>query len=91
MTKGVADSVIAGALIFACVALGVSSSVVVNSCTPEQQAKTAKAEADLCKLRGAERDAEAVYPSLTPAQGSIREQIESAEDAFCASRSDASP
>lgn len=76
---------------FVCAVLGALSVVQLESCTPEQQAKTAKAENDLCKLREAEQSAEAIYPSIAPPHGSIRAEIETAEDAFCAARAQSSP
>lgn len=65
--------------------------MVVNGCsTPTGQAKAQKAEADLCAIRAKERALE-LAGVLPPLAGSLRAQIESAEDALCAARADAAP
>lgn len=55
------------------------------SCTPAQQAKFAKAEADVCKLRADYKlVAAAARGALDPMPGSPRAQLEAAEDRMCA-------
>lgn len=65
-------------------ALGASAVLAQSSCTPEQQAKAAKAEVDLCRLRVLAAGFEALNPELRPPAGSLRAQLEEAENKFCA-------
>ena len=70
--------------------MAVFGAMVLHGCsTPEGQAKAQQAEADLCAIRAKERGLE-LAGVLPPAAGSLRAQIESAEDAFCAARASSS-
>lgn len=54
----------------------------VLSCSNPPAPKTV--ETDLCKARAAFKTAEFAEPGLYPTPGSLRAQVEEAEDAFCA-------
>jgi hypothetical protein len=76
-----APTLIAVLFVAAFAGLGISQACSSTN----QQAKTVKAEADLCKAR-AQYKAFALLAGgrLDPAPGSARASLEAAEDAFCA-------
>ncbi len=63
-----------------------SAVIAAQSCsaTPAQKARAAQSEIDLCRLRQVAAGLEAINPDLRPPEGSVRAQIEAAEDALCA-------
>ncbi len=70
------------ALVGALVVLGLSQCQACSSTA--QQAKTAKAEAELCKARAEYKTLAALAGGrLDPAPGSARASLEAAEDVFC--------
>jgi hypothetical protein len=74
-----------GAVALAALATALIYAATAASCTPAQQAKFAKAEADVCKLRADYKlVAAAARGALDPVPGSPRAQLEAAEDRMCA-------
>lgn len=63
------------------------------SCKPPAPATVKLREDQLCELRAVEREAYAAPggEKLAPVPGSLRAQIETAEDKFCADRGDGGP
>ncbi len=91
MNDGSKSQLLTGAsLAFATIAL-VSSIAAGSSCaaTPAQQAQLAKVQVDLCRLRLVAAALEGVSPELQPPAGSVRAQLEAAEDLLCAEVLDA--
>lgn len=82
--KSVVGGIVAG--IVTAVAVLVIGAPACTGTPDERLVKAAKAESDLCKLRAFARAAEAAIPGGAPEEGTIRHQIESAEDALCAAR-----
>lgn len=70
-----------------CVALIGGAVFAQGSCsgaaTQDAQARMAKAELDLCRLRAISAGLEVLDPTLQPDAGSARAELEAAEDRLC--------